>query len=108
MASPSILFSNGQVTTTTSEQDLFSPNIADKYYKLYINLKNMASGDTFVFKTYIWDEFLGEYFAIQEDTKSNAQTVGLRIGFEAGTRFKVTVQKTAGTNRTITWLRADV
>jgi len=109
MAGPVITFAHGTQTTTTSEADLWTPVIGDKYRKTYINLKNMLSGDTFVFKLYIWNEELGEYFEIQRVTKTDAQTpVGFSMGFDASTRYKLTVQKTAGTNRSITWLRADV
>lgn len=109
MTAPVILFSHGTQTTTTSEVDLWSPHIADKYRKTYINLKDMQAGDTFVFRVYIWDEELGEYFTIQKETVSNVQDPqGIRLGFEAATRYKITVIKTAGVNRDITWLRADV
>lgn len=108
MANPSIVFTNGTLTTSTSEDTLWEL-ISDKYSRAYLNLKNMQSGDTFRVRIYVWDENLGEYMKIEQTDYSNAQDpVGKRLAFEAATRYKVTIQKTAGTNRVVTWLRAQV
>ena len=108
MANPSIVFTNGTLTTSTSEDTLWEL-IADKYSRAYLNLKNMQSGDTFRVRIYVWDENLGEYMKIEQTDYVNAQDpVGKRLAFEAATRYKVTIQKTAGTNRVVTWLRAQV
>lgn len=111
MANPSIVFSNGSQTTTSSEVTLFEL-ISDKYSRAYIFLHNMAGGDTIRFRIYIWDEFDGTYRKIEADathTYTGVQDpVGKRLPFEAATRYKVTVQRTAGTDRVVTWLRAQV
>lgn len=108
MASPAIVFANGSLTCTTTETNLFEL-IADKYARTYINLKNMQSGDTFRVRISIWDENLGEYVKIEQTDYSNAQDpAGKRLSFEAATKYKVTIQKTAGTDRVVTWLRAQV
>lgn len=108
MANPSIVFTNGTLTTSTSEDTLWEL-ISDKYSRAYLNLKNMQSGDTFRVRIYVWDENLGEYMKIEQTDYVNAQDpAGKRLAFEAATRYKVTIQKTAGTNRVVTWLRAQV
>ena len=108
MAAPAIVFSNGTLTTTSSEQTLWEL-ISDKYSRGYLNLKNMISGDTFRVRIYVWDEQLGEYMKIEQTDYSGAQDpVGKRLPFEAATRYKVTIQRTAGVDRVVTWLRAQV
>lgn len=108
MATPAIVFAYGTQNTTTSEANLFEL-IADRYARTYLNLKNMQSGDTFRVRIYIWDEQLGEYMKIEQTDYSNAQDpVGKRLAFEAATRYKVTIQRTAGIDRAVTWLRAQV
>ena len=108
MATPAIVFTYGTLTTTSSEQTVFEL-ISDKYARTYLNLKNMISGDTFRVKIYIWDEQLGEYVKIEQTDYSGAQDpAGKRLPFEASTRYKVTIQRTAGVDRAVTWLRAQV
>lgn len=108
MAVPAITFAYGTITTTASEQTMFEL-ISDKYARSYINLKNMIAGDTFRVRTYIWDEQLGEYMKIDTTDYSGAQDpVGKRLPFEASTRYKVTIQRTAGVDRAVSWLRAQV
>jgi len=108
MAAPIILEGHGTQVTTTSEANLFELQ-ATKYYETYINLKNMTGGDTFVIRTYIWDEQLGEYMSIDKKTPTGVQDpVAIMIDFRAGTRYKVTIQKTGGSNQTVTWLRFEV
>lgn len=108
MATPAIVFANGSLTCTTTETNLFEL-VADKYVRAYINLKNMASGDTFRVRIYVWDENLGEYMKIEQTDYANAQDpAGKRLSFEASIKYKVTIQKTLGTDRVVTWLRAQV
>jgi len=108
MATPAIVFSNGTITTTTSEQTIFEL-IADRYSRAYLNLKNMIGGDTYRVRIYIWDEQLGEYMKVEQTDYSGAQDpAGKRLAFEAATRYKVTIQRTAGGDRAVTWLRAQV
>lgn len=108
MASPAIVFTNGTITTTSSEATVFEV-ISDKYFKTYLNLKNMIGGDTFRVKTYVWDEYLGEYVKIVQTDYSGAQDpAGKALAFDACTRYKVTIQRTAGADRAVTWLRAQV
>ena len=108
MASPAIIFTNGSQATTSSEATLFEL-ISDKYSRAYLNLKNMIGGDTFRVRIYVWDENLAEYMKVEQTDYSGAQDpAGKRLPFEAATRYKVTIQRTAGGDRTVTWLRASV
>lgn len=108
MASPAIVFTNGSITTTTSEATIFEL-IADRYSRAYLNLKNLIGGDTMRVRIYVWDEFLQEYMKIEQTDYSGAQDpAGKRLAFEAATRYKVTIQRTAGADRVVTWLRAQV
>jgi len=109
MATPIITESHGTLTTTTSEDTIFEVTTGTKYYETFINLKNMTASETFVIRTYIWDEQLGEYMSIDKQTKSNVQDpVAMMIDMRCGTRYKVTIQKTAGTNKAVTWIRFEV
>ncbi len=108
MATPAIIFAYGTITTTSSEQTIFEL-ISDKYARTYINLKNMTASETFRVRIYIWDEQLGEYMKIdQTDYSSTQDPAGKRLPFEASTRYKVTIQRTAGTDRAVSWIRAQV
>ena len=109
MAAPIITESHGQQSTTSSEANLFEVTSGTKYHETFINLKNQTVGDTFVFKTYIWDEQLGEYFIVKTDTLAGVPTpASLMIDMRCATRYKVTVQRTAGSDRVITWIRFQV
>lgn len=108
MASPAIVFTNGTITTTSSEQTIWEL-IADRYSRGYLNLKNMIGGDTLRVRIYVWDEQLGEYMKIEQTDYTGAQDpAGKRLAFEAATRYKVTIQRTAGADRAVSWLRAQV
>lgn len=108
MASPAIVFTNGTITTTSSEATVFEL-ISDKYSRAYLNFKNEIGGDTIRVRIYVWDEYLGEYMKIEQTDYSGAQDpAGKRLAFEAATRYKVTIQRTAGSDRAISWLRASV
>lgn len=111
MANPAIVFAYGANNTTSSEVTLFEL-IADRYARAYVFLHNMQSGDTIRFRIYVWDEEDGTYRKIESDathTYTGVQDpVGKRLPFEAATRYKVTVQRTAGADREVTWLRAQV
>lgn len=109
MGTPIITESHGTQSTTSSEATLFEIVTGTKYYETFINLKNMTASETFVIRTYIWDEQLGEYMSIDKQTKSNVQDpVAAMIDMRCGTRYKVTIQRTAGSDKTVTWIRFEV
>ena len=92
---------NTALSITNSETTILELSKTECYIvEGYVDLANMASGDTFVFK---------EYFKVDETnyrlgptlTLSNAQT-DLVLRFHAKTfddDYKVTGQRTAGSNR---------
>jgi len=103
-----LLFYNGTITTTTSEQNLFSVT-GSAHYATYIYTHNMASGDTMVIKIYVTDVNATTERLYQTITLVDAQTdpAGF-ISFLPATTYRVSIQKTVGTNRAFTWLRAEV
>lgn len=109
MGTPIITESHGVQSTTSSEANLFELTTGTKYYETFINLKNMTASETFVIRTYIWDEQLAEYMSIDKQTKSNVQDpVAMMIDMRCGTRYKVTIQRTAGSDKSVTWIRFEV
>lgn len=104
-----LTFANGTTTTTTSEADLFSPVTADAHHGCHIYLHNMASGDTFVFKVYTYDANASTFRVFDTITKTDAQTnPAFYVPPIATPQYKITVQKTVGTNRAVTWNRTQV
>lgn len=103
-----LLFYNGTITTTTSEADIFT-RTGSAHYATYLFTHNMASGDTMVIKIYITDVNAVVERLYQTITLTDAQAdpSGF-ISFLPATTYRVTIQKTAGTNRAITWLRSEV
>jgi hypothetical protein len=103
-----LTFFNGTITTTTSEQNLFNIT-GNAHYATYVFTHNMASGDTMVIKVYVTDVNATTERLYQTITLTDAQSepAGF-ISFLPATTYRVSIQKTVGTNRVITWLRTEV
>ena len=69
----------------------------------YVDLTNMASGDTIVVRQYMKVKAADSYVKYAEETYTNAQTIPLLYVQTKGakTSIKVTAQQTAGTNRSL-------
>lgn len=102
-----LTFSNGTITTTASEQNLFDVT-GDKYYATHIFLHNMTGTETFVIKVYVYDTNGTTYRLYQTETLTGSQSDPcVFIPFLPTPQYKVSIQRTAGTDRAVTWLRAE-
>lgn len=103
-----ILFSDGAITTSASEQTIFDVT-ADEHFAAWIFAHNMASGDTVVIKTKVLDQNTSTIRTYETVTLTDAQTdPAYFIAWLPARQYRVTIQRTAGTDRSFTWLRAEV
>lgn len=100
-------FYDGTITTDATEQNLFDIT-GNAHYFTYIFLHNMQSGDTITLKVYIKDINGNAMRLIKSTSVSNAQTESGFFSFLPATQYKVTIQRTAGTDRAYTWERIEV
>lgn len=101
-------FSNGTITTSASEQNIFDIT-ANAHHASYIFTHNMQTGDTVVIKIYIKDDYSSTVRLFDSVTLSGAQTLpSYFIPFLPATQFRVSIQRTAGTDRAYTYLRIEV
>ena len=101
-----LTFTNGTYTTTTSEADIFTPLTTAGYYGLHIFFQNMTGTETFVIKVYTYDSNATAAFRLFDTiTLTGAQTnTAAFIPMIPTQQYKVTVQKTAGTNRVLNYV----
>jgi len=98
---------SGTVTVTATETTIFETNVVNPAMLFgYVDLSNMASGDTFVFRTYVKIDGTN-YRKADEVTLSGAQsTPVLKIvtSFVSSVcTFKLTGQRTAGVDRSFAY-----
>ena len=104
-----LVFSNGTLTTSAVEQDLFSPTASDAYYAGYIFCHNMQVGDTVVIRVYVKDQEAGTNRVFQTATLTGVQSdPAYFVPFLPTKAFRITIQRTAGTDRVYNWMRVDV
>lgn len=98
----------GTLTADGSEQNVVLDEPAgnpQRFLDGYIDLTNMASGDTVVIRQYMRIASAGGYVKYAEETYSGAQTLPLLHVVTKPGRYgiKVTLQQTAGTYRSFTY-----
>jgi hypothetical protein len=94
--------SEGSVTADGTEQTVVeATGTLEFQLDGYIDLSNMASGDTVVVREYMKIASAGSYVKYAEETYSGAQSIPLLHILTKPARYalKVTLQQTAGTNR---------
>jgi hypothetical protein len=94
--------SEGSVTADGSEQTVVeATGTLEFQLDGYIDLTNMASGDTVVVREYMKIQSAGDYVKYAEETYSGAQSIPLLHILTKPARYglKVTLRQTAGTNR---------
>lgn len=101
-------YTDGTITTSASEQTIFDVT-ADRYYATWIFTQNMTASETFVVKVYVKDQNAGlmrqyDSFTLTGDQPSDS----FYIPYITTKEYKVTIQRTGGSDRAVTWLRADV
>jgi hypothetical protein len=94
----------GTLTADGTEQNVVLDEVSgnpSRYLEGYIDLSNMASGDTIVIREYMKIKSDGGYVKYAEETYSDAQTLPLLHILTKPGRYgiKVTLQQTAGTYR---------
>jgi phenolic acid decarboxylase len=100
---------DGTITTTASEQDLFDITTGGpKYFTTIVFLHNMTATETFVFKVYVYDTNATTYRVFQTITitGSQADPAGYMPTL-LSSQYKVSVQRTTGTDRAVTWKRFE-
>lgn len=103
-----LTFTDGTITTNATEQNLFDTT-ADAIFASWIFTHNMASGDTVVIRIYVKDQNALVMRLYDSATLSNAQSLPAFYIPPLGTKeYKVTIQRTAGTDRAYTWQRIEV
>jgi hypothetical protein len=101
-------FTNGSITSTATEQDLFSV-VGDKYYATWIFTHNMLSGDTISVRVYIKDPNGAQLRKYADEPITGVQvSTAWYIHLVPASEYKVSIIRTAGTDRAYTWLRAEI
>lgn len=96
------------LTADGTEQNMYisdAPSGLFKPLKIHVDLTNMAASDTVTLKVYYRIKSAGSYILQSSTTYNNAQTIPL-ITIDLDPNLfgvKVTLQQTAGTNRTYDW-----
>lgn len=95
-------------TSTASEVDLFDINLAGSHaFKIFLN--NMVAGDKIRIRIYDWDGEGAIYRLHEELIYENAQTLlSWMTVFVPSERYKVSLQRLAGSDRTYNWTRIEV
>jgi hypothetical protein len=101
-------FYTNTATSTASEVDLFDITVAGSHaFKIFLN--NMVAGDKIRIRVYDWDDEGSTYRLQDEMIHENAQTlVSWVTPFVASQRYKVSLQRLAGTDRDYNWCRIEV
>jgi hypothetical protein len=103
-----IQFTNGTTTTTGSEDILFDV-IADKYFSTWLFCHNMTSAETIQVKGYVMDQNANTLRLFIDEPVSGVQAVpAYYIHLLPASEYRITITRTAGTDKTYTWLRAEI
>jgi hypothetical protein len=99
-------YANGTTTTDGSEQTLFDIT-SDAHFATWIFAHNMQAGDSIVIKVYVYDDNAATYRVYETQTLSGVQSLGTATfsPFVPTRRYKVSIQRIAGTDRAYTWMR---
>lgn len=100
-----LTFTNGTITSSATEQNLFDIT-TDDHYATYIFTHNMTATETIVIKVYVRDENASTMRTYQTETLTGVQAdPAIFIPFVPTKQYRVSIQRTAGTDRAFTWLR---
>lgn len=98
---------DGTQLVVDAETNLFNVSV-EKTYACWINTAPMQSGDTFAIKAYVLDASGGA-----EGRFLNQSLVGVQadpmfyIPWLPNYKFRVSMERTAGVNRTFNWIRIE-
>ena len=98
---------SGSLAMNGSEDIVFSDSSENfVYHGAKIYLDPMQSSDTITIKVYDWDKVAGSYKIYTIKTLTGVQnSPAWNLPMTPMHRCKVTIQQTAGTNRTFNWER---
>lgn len=99
---------DGSQAVTSTETDLFTAQTTGATYWCNVYCQNMTSGDIYIIRTYVKDENAATTRVLYEDTVSFADIEDQPTYYippVPTNSFRVTVQKSSGTDRTFTWRR---
>jgi len=100
-------FFDGSQASTASEANLFDIT-ADKHFAMWLHTNLMVSGDTLQIRVYVKDENGSAMRKYIDTSLSDAQSdPSFFIPFVPTKQYRVSIQRTAGTDRTYTWQRAE-
>jgi len=103
-----ILFTNGSLTSSSSEQTIFDVS-GDEHYSAWIFTHNMTSSESVRIKVYVFDSNTSTLRIYEDVTLSGVQSKpAYFIPWLPQREYKVTLQRTAGSDKAYTWLRAEV
>ena len=103
-----IQFTNGNITTTGGEDILFDV-IGEKYYSCWVFCGNMTSAETIQFRGYVLDAQSNTMVKFIDESISGVQTSpGIYIHLLPATEYRISITRTAGTDKQYNWLRAEV
>lgn len=105
-----LTFVDGSQAVTSAETDLFSTVTADKHFACWVFCHNMAAGDTYKARIYVYDQNAGAervYKTKQFTFEDLAGDPAVFLPFVPSKRYRVSLQKIAGTDRTFTWQRVE-
>lgn len=103
-----VTFTDGTITTNGTEQTVFDVT-SDKHYGFWLFCHNMQAGDSLRVRISVKDQNAATMRLYLDDTLSGVQaSPAFFTPYLTTKQFKVTVQRTAGTDRAYTWQRAEV
>ena len=108
-----LAFIEGDITSSASEQTLFDVS-ADEYFATWIFCHNMTGADVITVKVYVKDEHASSpttVLRVYESKSIAAADVSAApavfIPPVPTKEYKVTIQRTAGSDRVYTWMRME-
>lgn len=102
-----LTFFAGEVTTDGTEQDLFDIT-ADKHFAAWLHFDQAIAGDTFQVRVYVLDQqdaLMRKY--IDTEIAGAQESPAFFIPFVPTKEYRVSIQRTSATDRTISFQRAE-
>ena len=105
-------FTDGNITSSASEQTIFNIS-ADEHFASWIFCHNMTGADVITIKVYVRDNNTGPtdmkvYISKSVAAADVSAAPSIFIPFVSTKQYKVTIQRTGGSDRNYTWSRVEV
>lgn len=103
-----VSLTDGSQLVTDTETNLFDLDTSVLYYAVWIDLTPILAADTFRIKVYVDEANAGTERTYLDESMVGVQAPSMIfIPPIPADHLRVTMQRTAGTNRTFAWRRAD-